>query len=133
VFCDAAQAAALWLRLPDAPSPLDVYVLPADGAVGTAGLSVATVEGVPTLAVKSSTDLAMMRRVKRVVDLFGTLLLLVLTSPLWLFCVLGIATTMPGPIYFSHRRLGLFARPFRLLKFRSMVRDAHKMPVDPTN
>jgi len=130
VFCDAAQAAELWLGLPAEPTPLDVYVLPADGAVGTAGLSVATVEGVPTLAVKSSTDLAMMRRVKRVVDIAGALVLLVLTSPLWLICVLGIVTTMPGPVFFSHRRLGLFGREFRLLKFRSMVRDAHKINVN---
>lgn len=130
LFCDAAQAAALWRKLPAGPTPLDIYVLPAAGAVGTAGLSVATVEGVPTLAVKSATDLAMMRRIKRVVDLIGAVLLLLLTSPLWLLCVLGIVTTMPGPVFFSHRRLGLFSRPFRLLKFRSMVRDAHKIEVN---
>lgn len=130
LFCDAAQAAELWLHLPEEPSPLDVYVLPAAGAIGATGLSVATVEGIPTLAVKSSTDLAMMRRVKRVVDVLGAVCLLALTSPLWLVCVLGIVTTMPGPVYFSHQRLGLFGRPFRLLKFRSMVRDAHKIKVD---
>jgi exopolysaccharide biosynthesis polyprenyl glycosylphosphotransferase len=130
VFCDAEQAQALWLSLPEGPTTLDVYVLPVDGAVGTAGLSVATVEGVPTLAVKSAADLAMMRRAKRVLDIIGALMLLALTSPLWLICVLGIAITMPGPIFFSHGRLGLFGQPFRLLKFRSMVRDAHKIQVD---
>jgi lipopolysaccharide/colanic/teichoic acid biosynthesis glycosyltransferase len=71
-----------------------------------------------------------MRRAKRVVDLLGAGVLILLTSPLWLVCMAGIALSMPGPLFFSHERVGLFGRRFRLLKFRSMVRDAHKMPVD---
>ncbi len=130
VFCDAALAEQLWRRLPDGPAELSVYLLPEGDSAGTAALSVATVEGVPTLAVKSAADLMMMRRAKRVLDVGGALLLLILTSPLWLFSVLGIALSMPGPVFFSHRRLGLLGEPFRLLKFRSMVRDAHKIAVD---
>lgn len=131
VFCEAAQAAALWPRLPGAPSAIAVYLLPQEGLAGSAALAAATVEGVPVLAVKSATDLAVMRRIKRVVDLGGASLLLALTAPLWLFAMAGIALTMPGPLFFRHERVGLFGRRFQLLKFRSMVRDAHKIPVDP--
>ncbi|MBN2080699.1 exopolysaccharide biosynthesis polyprenyl glycosylphosphotransferase [bacterium] len=130
VFCDDAQAQALLLALPENPSALDVYILPAGDAISTAGVSVATMEGIPTLAVKSSADLAVMRRIKRAVDIIGALVLFALTSPFWLVCLLGIGLTMPGPVFFSHKRLGLFGRTFRLLKFRSMVKDAHKISVD---
>jgi exopolysaccharide biosynthesis polyprenyl glycosylphosphotransferase len=136
VFCDSSGAEALWQRLsgPGAagrPANLAVYILPQSGAEAAGAVSVATVEGVPTLAVKSAADLAVMRSVKRAaLDLPASLLLLLLTSPLWLFCVLGILLTMPGPLFFRHKRLGLFGREFGLLKFRSMVRDAAKIQVD---
>jgi lipopolysaccharide/colanic/teichoic acid biosynthesis glycosyltransferase len=107
-----------------------VYVLPQGDATGGGALSVATIEGVPTLAVKSAADLAQMRRIKRVIDVCGALFALVVTSPLWLLCLLGITLSMPGPLFFSHRRIGLFGQPIRVFKFRSMVRDADKQPVD---
>lgn len=130
VFCEALQAAALWPRLPEPPHSLAVYLLPQEGLAGSAALAAATVEGVPVLAVKSAADLAVMRRIKRVVDLLGASVLLLLTSPLWLLCLLGIALSMPGPVFFRHERVGLFGRRFKLLKFRSMIRDAHKQQVD---
>ncbi len=130
VFCEAAQAAALWPRLPESPLSLAVYLLPQEGLAGSAALAAATVEGVPVLAVKSAADLAVMRRIKRVVDVLGASVLLLLTAPLWLFCLAGIAVTMPGPVFFRHERVGLFGRRFKLLKFRSMIKDAHLQPVD---
>jgi exopolysaccharide biosynthesis polyprenyl glycosylphosphotransferase len=130
VFLDAELAAGLFALLPPGPAPFETYLLPQTGSEGAAALSVATVEGVPTLAVKSAADLAVMRAVKRVVDILGAATLVLLTSPLWLACILGILITMPGPLFFSHERLGLFGRRFRLLKFRSMVKDAHKLQAD---
>jgi exopolysaccharide biosynthesis polyprenyl glycosylphosphotransferase len=130
VFCDADQAGELWQRLPDGPPEAAVHLLPEAGATGAAGLTVATVEGVPTLAVKSASDLAAMRRIKRIVDITGALILLALTSPLWLVCVIAIGVSMPGPLFFTHQRLGLFAKPFKLLKFRSMVKNAEQLQAD---
>jgi lipopolysaccharide/colanic/teichoic acid biosynthesis glycosyltransferase len=130
VFCDAAQAPALWERLPGQPCALPVYLLPQEGVAGAATLAAETVEGVPLLAVKSAGDLAVMRRIKRVVDLLGASLLLLLTSPLWLLCIAGIALSMPGPLFFRHERVGLWGKPLRLLKFRSMVRGAEQVQVE---
>jgi len=130
VFCDADQASALWKQLPDGPAPFAVHLLPEASAAGVGALSMATVEGVPTLTLKNAADLAMMRRAKRVVDIAGACFILLLTSPLWLLCILGIVLTMPGPLFFSHERVGLFGRVFNLLKFRSMVKDAQKQQVD---
>ena len=130
VFCDAGLAPALWERLPELPSAIAVHLLPEAAATGSAALSVAVVEGVPTLALKSAGDLQMMRAIKRWLDVPAALLGIALTSPLWLLCMLGIAISMPGPLFYAHRRLGLNGRTIRLLKFRSMVRDADKQLVD---
>ena len=60
-------------------------------------------------------------RIKRLVDLVGAALALVLLAPLLLGIALLVATTSSGPVFFSQTRYGLDGRPFRMLKFRTMT------------
>lgn len=57
---------------------------------------------------------------KRVVDIFGALVALVLFSPIMLVTAGLIRLTSPGPVIFSQERVGLHNRPFKMYKFRSM-------------
>lgn len=61
---------------------------------------------------------------KRGFDIFGSLLLLILTSPIWLTAALLVRLTSPGPVLFKQTRIGKGGQPFTCLKFRSMVDDA---------
>ncbi|WP_083885812.1 sugar transferase [Synechococcus sp. PCC 7336] len=61
---------------------------------------------------------------KRTLDLIGSSVGLLLTSILFVPIAIAIKLDSPGPILFSQRRCGLQGKPFRLWKFRSMVRDA---------
>jgi len=65
--------------------------------------------------------------VKRALDFFASLILLIILTPLFLVTSLSIKLTSPGPVFFIHKRVGLNKRRFRLYKFRTMVRDAEKM------
>ncbi|MEH1971586.1 sugar transferase [Nostoc sp.] len=65
-------------------------------------------------------------KLKRVVDLILILFLLVLVAPLLLLVALLIRLDSPGPILYSQRRSGLYGKPFRVYKFRSMYQDAEK-------
>ncbi|MCI9074416.1 MAG: undecaprenyl-phosphate glucose phosphotransferase [Dorea sp.] len=58
---------------------------------------------------------------KRVVDLFGAVVALILFSPVMLGTVIAIKMTSPGPLIFKQERVGLQNRPFEMYKFRSMV------------
>lgn len=60
------------------------------------------------------------RRRKRLLDLTLIALSLPITLPLFGFIALWIKLTSRGPVFFRQERLGLGARPFALLKFRSM-------------
>jgi Undecaprenyl-phosphate glucose phosphotransferase len=62
--------------------------------------------------------------VKRAFDLFGSAMLLLVTS--WLFPIIAwlIKREDGGPVFFSQVRTGLDGRSFRLYKFRSMRADA---------
>ena len=67
---------------------------------------------------------------KRFLDIFASLLLLVISSPLFLIVSVAIKSSSPGPIFFIQERIGLNKRRFRLYKFRTMVQDAEKMQAE---
>lgn len=67
------------------------------------------------------------RVLKRLFDIvFSTVLLIVLSPALLAFAVI-IKLSDPGPIIFSHKRVGRNGVPFRCLKFRTMVNDAEEI------
>jgi lipopolysaccharide/colanic/teichoic acid biosynthesis glycosyltransferase len=58
--------------------------------------------------------------VKRAFDLVTSLALLTLLSPLMLLVAALVKCTSPGPIFFRQVRIGRMAKPFTMLKFRTM-------------
>ena len=58
--------------------------------------------------------------IKRLFDIVGSVLLLIVFSPLMLFTAIAIKVDSPGPIFFRQRRVGLHKKSFTMLKFRSM-------------
>lgn len=58
---------------------------------------------------------------KRVVDLFGAAVAVILFSPVMLITSIIIKKTSPGPLIFEQERVGLGNKPFKMYKFRSMV------------
>jgi exopolysaccharide production protein ExoY len=63
---------------------------------------------------------------KRTFDIIGSLLLLLIFSPLLAAIAIAIRVDSPGPIFFGHRRSGLAGRKFKMLKFRSMHPNAEQ-------
>lgn len=63
----------------------------------------------------------------RILDIVGSLVLLVVASPLLLACALAVVVTDGFPVFYRQRRVGLGGRPFDVIKFRSMRRDAEKL------
>jgi Undecaprenyl-phosphate galactose phosphotransferase WbaP len=61
---------------------------------------------------------------KRVFDLTLGTLLAVLLAPLLLLIGVIIKLDSPGPVIYARKRLGLNGKPFRYLKFRTMVQGA---------
>ena len=67
-----------------------------------------------------------LRRLKRAMDLFLSLGLIVLTAPVMLITALAIALESRGPIIYRQKRVGLHDKEFFVHKFRSMRVDAEK-------
>jgi len=83
-----------------------------------------TIADIPLMALTHSSVPGWYRLVKRLGDIALSALLLVLLSPVLLIAALAVLLTMGGPVIFSQERVGRDMHPFRVHKFRTMVRDA---------
>lgn len=69
----------------------------------------------------------MLTGAKRLLDIVGAGLLIVLLSPIMLMTAVIIRCKMGGPVIFRQTRPGLNGKPFQMIKFRTMRddRDTH--------
>jgi len=63
---------------------------------------------------------------KRCFDTFLAAIALALLSPFLVAVAIAIRLDSPGPVFFRQTRVGLFERPFRIFKFRTMVHSQSK-------
>lgn len=70
---------------------------------------------------------------KRIIDLVGGIVLLIIFSPIMLVTAIAIKFTSEGPVFADiPKRVGKSGKLFRLFKFRSMFVNAHNlMKTDP--
>lgn len=59
--------------------------------------------------------------IKRAMDIVGSLLCIVLFSPIMLAAAIAVKLSSPGPLIFKQERVGLHNRTFKMYKFRSMT------------
>lgn len=65
--------------------------------------------------------------IKKIMDIGGSLFIIVCLSPVLAAIAILIKLTSPGPVVFKQARVGLRGRQFNLFKFRTMVIDAEKL------
>jgi exopolysaccharide production protein ExoY len=82
--------------------------------------------GVPVLSVGGHGVDTVEAAAKRFLDIAGSAALLIIFSPALLLSALLVKCSSGGPILFSQERLGKDGRWFRMLKFRTMYRDAEE-------
>lgn len=65
--------------------------------------------------------------VKKIMDIFGSLLGIIILSPLLIVLSILIRLSSPGPAIYKQPRVGLRGRQFELYKFRTMVANADEL------
>jgi exopolysaccharide biosynthesis polyprenyl glycosylphosphotransferase len=84
------------------------------------------VAGLPLIHVARPTYRGANRILKKSFDVVGSLLLLILFSPVLIVVAIAIKFTSPGPALFRQDRVGINGKSFRMMKFRSMEVDAEE-------
>lgn len=107
-------------------SGLAVEVIVVPDVPGLAGMRIRMqeIDQVPFLSLRENPQYAGYRLAKRITDIAGALVALLLLSPLMLVIALWVKLSSPGPILFRQPRAGLGGRRFNMLKFRTMRVDA---------
>ncbi len=83
-------------------------------------MAVSTVAGIPIIELRRTRLTGWGKIAKRLVDIVGAIILLVLLSPLFLIISIIILLETGLPIIYRNERVGQFGKNFFTLKFRSM-------------
>lgn len=65
--------------------------------------------------------------IKRVVDIIGSLIGIIILSPVFLILGVLVKLDSKGPVFFAHKRLGYHGELIKIYKFRTMVTNAEKL------
>jgi exopolysaccharide biosynthesis polyprenyl glycosylphosphotransferase len=103
---------------------VDLVVSPAMIDLGAPRLTVRPLAGVPLIQVAKPRYDGAKGFQKRAFDVWFSLFALAVALPVMLVAAVAIKLTSKGPVFYTSERIGLDGKPFRMIKFRSMVVDA---------
>lgn len=66
-------------------------------------------------------------KIKRIFDVFVSLILIIIFSPIFLIVSIRIKSDSEGPVFYRQERVTQYGRKFYIFKFRTMVVNADKM------
>lgn len=104
--------------------PVRIKVIPDYFSLALVQASVEMLGSFPLIGLRDPVIRGFPRWIKRVFDLAIGSILLILLLPLMLIIAVAIRLDSAGSILFRQERVGENARPFKMLKFRTMVPDA---------
>ncbi len=84
------------------------------------------VMGVPLIDVHFGEMPLWQQNIKRLIDIFVAIIGGILVIPIFLYTIVRLKLSSPGPIFFSQERIGFKGEPFTMYKLRSMIIDAEK-------
>jgi exopolysaccharide biosynthesis polyprenyl glycosylphosphotransferase len=82
--------------------------------------------GRPLLIFRTTPESSWHSLAKTLLDFFGSLILLIPCSLLFVFIAIAIKISSRGPVFFKQQRSGQNGQPFTLYKFRTMVTNAEQ-------
>ncbi|MBU0765840.1 MAG: sugar transferase [Bacteroidetes bacterium] len=103
-----------------------IRVIPDMYDILTGQVKMSSLYGAPLIQISHDIMPVWQENLKRVIDIVVSLMALVLLSPLYLFLTIGVKLSSPGPVMYSHERIGMYEKPFTIFKFRSMYKNAEK-------
>lgn len=92
----------------------------------TGSVKMSSIYGAPLIELTHDLLPAWQENLKRVIDVLGSLMAIIILIPFYLFLAIGVKLSSRGPILYSHKRVGRYAKEFSIYKFRSMCTDAER-------
>ena len=80
----------------------------------------------PLIIISHTLMPAWQESLKRILDIFLSLVAIIILSPVFLLSAITVKLTSKGPIFYKQERIGIREKPFAIIKFRSMYSDSEK-------
>jgi Undecaprenyl-phosphate glucose phosphotransferase len=106
---------------------VSIRVFPDVFQIMASEVTISDLAGLPLLTIRDVALRGWKLTLKRAVDVLVSSAFLIVASPVMLLTAILIKLDSPGPVFFVQERMGLDAKPFKMLKFRSMRADAERL------
>ncbi|NUM50174.1 MAG: sugar transferase [Flavobacteriales bacterium] len=103
-----------------------IKIIPGMYDILSGSVKMSAIFGAPLIVINAEIMPPWQQSVKRLIDIFFSLFVLIVFSPVYLFTALAVKLTSKGPIFYVQERIGHHGKPFYIFKFRSMLIDAEK-------
>lgn len=103
-----------------------IKIIPDMYDILSGSVKMTSIFGAPLIEVNPQIMPAWQFTVKRLFDIVFSACALILLAPLMLGIAIAVKLGSPGPVFFRQERIGRHGRPFRIIKFRSMVHQAEQ-------
>lgn len=101
-----------------------LHVIPDMYDILAGSVKMNNIYGAALIEIKSELMPAWQASIKRFLDIFISVISLILCTPLFIMIAIAIKATSKGSVFFLQERVGLNGKPFQIIKFRSMVVNA---------
>lgn len=108
------------------PLNLPIKLSPDKFNVLTSRQRLSDLYGDPLIDVSGSSMTEGQKNLKRLIDVVISVVMLILLIPVYALVAVLIKLDSPGPVFFLQERIGWHNKPFRIIKFRTMVQHAEQ-------
>ena len=105
---------------------IDLKTVPNLFDLMSSSVDISDLDGIPLISLKEFNLTPLNSFFKRFFDLFVSIIIVILLSPIFMVIALAVKFTSNGPILYRQKRVGKDGKPFIFLKFRSMGEDAEE-------
>lgn len=103
-----------------------IKIIPDMYDILSGSVKMSSIFGTPLIVITKDIMPAWQQSLKRVIDIFTAVIVIILFSPFYIITALLVVSTSKGSAFFSQERIGIHGKPFTIYKFRSMRTDAEK-------
>lgn len=107
-------------------SPVEVRIIPDIYDILSGSVRMSSIYGAPLIEIDREIMPQWQRSLKRMMDWGVSIVAILILFPVYLVIGLAVWSTSKGPVFFLQERIGWHGKPFRIIKFRTMVQDAEK-------
>jgi exopolysaccharide biosynthesis polyprenyl glycosylphosphotransferase len=103
---------------------VNVKIIPDMYDILSGSVKMNSIFGTPLVQINREIMPAWQFSIKRIMDIFVSLVAIIILSPVYIGIALAVKFNSRGPVFFVQERIGKDGQPFDIYKFRTMVQNA---------